>query len=123
MPYRGTLTLDFGNGQVASAFQRMETALLQLGWTYAETSAFVYDQPDDQSDATALIKSWQGIAVVGRATNSIGGRLSAMSYTTRFLDPSESARTQFGQWQPENAYNHFRIQTFPGDMQLGQTGD
>jgi len=115
------LTFDFGQGHDGSQFQRMETALLHLGWRHAETSAFVYDQSDGDPDADALVQIWQGIAVVGRATAAIGGRLSALSYTIQFLDPNQLGETQLGTWQPPNAYNHIRVQTFPGDTQPGQT--
>jgi hypothetical protein len=115
------LPLDFGHGYNTSGFQRMETALLHLGWQHAETSAFVYNQSDAQDDAAALVQIWQGIAVVGRATASVGGRLSALSYTIQYIDPNELGRTQFGTWQPANAYDHLRVQVFPGDNQPGPT--
>lgn len=120
MPYRGSLVFDFGNGYDPNAFQRMESALVSLGWTYVETSAFVYDQPNDIADPLALQRIWQGIAVVGRASAAIGGLLSALTYSIQLVDLHKVGQTTFGGAKNPNAsYADVSGRVFPGDSMPG----
>lgn len=117
MPYRAIITFDFGNGHDANRFQQMETALLALGWQYAETSAFVYNQAQD--DGTLPTAIWQAIAILGRASSGIGGRLSALSFQVQYIDPTKQNQQQFGAWQQASALTEIQKQVFPGDSRAG----
>lgn len=43
--YIATLTVDY-NETSHNEYQRLQNALCQCGWEYAETSALVYEHPD-----------------------------------------------------------------------------
>lgn len=119
MPYRGQLIVDF-TGAATYPYQQMQAALTNLGWTYVETSAFVYDQPSGVSDAAALVSIWQGIATLARATSAIGGVLSAVTYTIQFVDPAKISQTAFGSSKnPLVAYTAISVVPFPGDAAAG----
>ena len=100
VPYQALLTFTFDTAD-NNAYQRMQTALLGLGWTYAETAAFVYHN-DEQPDEEALVAIWKGIEAVARGSQS-AGRVTSLNYTIQFVDTKCSSKTQLGATSPENA--------------------
>lgn len=120
LPYRAHLVFDFGSKVDTNAFQRMESALVNLQWTYVETSAFVFDQPQGMTDNQALTAIWQGIATFARGSAAIGGVLSALTYTIQRIDQSKMGQTSFGgATNPTISFTDLSQNVFPGDANPG----
>lgn len=122
MAYKALLTFDFKlpkdepeKHQHNNHYNRMKTALLAEGWSYAATSAFIYEQRSED-DAQAMDKIWQGVALVGRAMREVG-RLTALSYIIQDVQPS--SRDKFGDHPPTIALEDIRSRIFPGDACAG----
>ena len=71
--YRGTINLDYTDAKGKSyETERLKNALVQSGWCWVETSAFVIETPD-------LAKVWRGIDLIARQSSAIG-QLSALTF-------------------------------------------
>jgi hypothetical protein len=70
MNYRATINIDFTKSD-AGEYQKLVAALIQAGWRYLETSAFVLE-----GDLAAVL---QGMELVGKQC-SAAGQLSALTY-------------------------------------------
>ena len=68
--YRASLTLDYSG--TSNEYQYLVSALIQLGWTYIETSSLTITTPD-RNDI------WAGVALVMKQDGSIPGTLSALT--------------------------------------------
>lgn len=81
MKYKAVLTYDYARtkkddnttkwSQENNAYEALKCALVQLGWTWTETSAFVIETND-------LNLIWQGVGLVARQGNEPGD-LSALT--------------------------------------------
>jgi len=73
--YSGILNIDFtgAGGSGSNEYHELVRALLDLGWTYVETSAFIIT-----TDDINLI--WQGIGLVARQDASINADISALTF-------------------------------------------
>jgi hypothetical protein len=69
--YRAIINIDYSNRK-GNAYQKLVAALIQSGWKYVETSAFI-------KEADTLPPIWKGIELVAKQSASIGF-LSALTY-------------------------------------------
>ena len=71
--YRGTINVDHTSGKGHSHHaERLKNALVQAGWKWVETSAYVIETVN-------LAEVWRGIDLVARQSSSIG-QLSALTF-------------------------------------------
>lgn len=77
MTYQGTLNVDFTNHN-GNEYERLKNALIQAGWRWVETSAFLIDSP-------TLGAIWRGIDLAARQSADIG-QLSALTYHIQGID-------------------------------------
>ena len=71
--YRGTINVDHTGGRGHSHHaERLKNALVQAGWKWIETSAYIIETP-------SLAQVWRGIDLVARQSSSIG-QLSALTF-------------------------------------------
>ena len=119
MAYRGILTFDYGTRVHGGENQqnRMQTALLAMGWRYTDTTAFVFEQ-SDEGDEAALSNIWQGVAIVARGSAAIGP-ITALSFVIQIVKPEEQHRDRFGAHDPGIARDDLRTRVFPGDTKPG----
>jgi hypothetical protein len=71
MAYRAALNVDFTN-QNPNQYQKLVTALIQAGWLYVETSAFVIESQN-------IADIWRGIELVAKQAAD-AGQLSALTF-------------------------------------------
>jgi hypothetical protein len=69
--FRASLNIDF-TGQVPNQYQRLVSALIQAGWLYVETSAYVIETDD-------ITNVWRGIELVAKQSSD-AGQLSALTF-------------------------------------------
>jgi hypothetical protein len=71
--YKATLNVDYTGREFTNEITRLKNALVQAGWRWVETSAFVIE-----TDNLGLV--WRGIDLVARQTAAVGGHLSALTF-------------------------------------------
>lgn len=79
--YRGVINLDF-TGQYSNGYQKLISALIQLGWTYTETSALVLE---DATFSTAM----RSLDVVARGATG-AGTLSAVTIQLQLISAAKN---------------------------------
>lgn len=77
MDYRAVLTLDYTKPIDRNAYTRLLNALVQAGWSYAETSALYVDSDD-------LAPIQLALEVLARATHT-PGTLSALTIQVQLV--------------------------------------
>lgn len=80
MTYRAVLNLDYSKTE-PNSYQKLLTALIQLGWEYRETSALTLDTSD-------LNTIWVSLEVIAKQSEA-AGTLSAMTMQVQLLGPSK----------------------------------
>ena len=71
LTYQAILNVDY-TAPESNEYARLKHALVQAGWRWVETSAFVID-----TDNLGLV--WRGVDIVARQTASVG-QLSAFTF-------------------------------------------
>jgi hypothetical protein len=102
--YRGSLSVDF-TGQNPNHYQKLVTALLQAGWLYVETSAFVIESPD-------IANVWRGIEVVAKQAAD-AGQLSALTFHVQSAAGFAVSLPYVAQANHPNALTQIQAKAFP----------
>ena len=75
--YRGILNIDF-TGMNGNEAERLKNALIQSGWSWVETSAYIVESNN-------INVVWRGIDLVARQSSFIG-QLSALTFHIQSSD-------------------------------------
>lgn len=102
--YRGSLNVDF-TGLNPNHYQKLVTALLQAGWLYVETSAFVIESPD-------VANIWRGIEVVAKQAAD-AGQLSVLTFHVQSAAGFAASLPYPAQANHPNALAQIRAKPFP----------
>ncbi len=102
--YRALLNVDFTDLK-SSQYQKLVAALIQAGWIYIETSAFIVETQD-----LALV--WRGVELVAKQA-AAAGQLSALTYHIQSADSFAQGLAYPAAANYPNALTQIQAKPFP----------